>query len=117
MKYSFRILTVLLTVFFLMDSITVIIGQQANLDHLRRISENQQTWKHLMDDLDIRSSDSDKAFIDTLHLIFEKLKSSSFPTAVASLKNQKCVNDSQLYVHTLYSLTGSNASWARQSII
>lgn len=49
-----------------------------------------------------------------LHSILTVLKSSSFPTAVANISNQKCVEDSLLYVHTLYSL-GPNTTWARQS--
>lgn len=74
----------------------------------------RQSWKKLKTDLDT-------AFLSkgpVTEALFKLLKSSSFPTAVASnLSNQKCVNDSQLYVTTLYSLSGSNASWARQSKI
>lgn len=91
-------------------------GQIANLNNWKTISENRQSWSQLMNEIDDRSPSSDKTIITTiLHKIFTALKSSSFPTAVADLSNEKCVNDSLLYVHTLYSLTGSNASWARQS--
>ena len=75
---------------------------------------DQQPWTKLRAEFD--ASDLTKSVLtDALHNFFEKIKSSSFPTAVANLTNQKCVSDSQLYVHTLYSLAGSNTSWARQS--
>ena len=112
MKHSYQFLTVLVTVALIINSSN---GQIANLNNLKKVSENQQSWFQLMKEIEDRSPNSEKALIDALHTIFKLLKSSSFPTAVAVLSNEKCVNDSLLYVHTLYSLTGSNASWARQS--
>lgn len=44
--------------------------------------------------------------------IFLALESSSFPTAVAKNINQKCREDSQLYVRSLYS---NRTLWALQS--
>ncbi len=74
----------------------------------------RQSWKKFEAEFDNTFS-SKGPLTDALLTLFKLLKSSSFPTAVANLSNQKCVNDIQLYVNTLYSLTGSNASWARQS--
>lgn len=87
-------------------------AEQNNLNHLSNISESKRLLKLINV---YGSSKSENVLTDTLYLLFETLKSSSFPTAVANLTNQKCVNDSLLYVHTLYSYSGSNASWARQS--
>lgn len=52
--------------------------------------------------------------VDSLHTILAILKSSSFPTAVGNISNQQCVEDSLLYVHSLYNVT-AGARWARQS--
>lgn len=77
--------------------------------------EDRQPWTKLIAEFDASSDHTKSVVTDALHNFFETIKSSSFPTAVANLTNQKCVSDSQLYVHTLYSLAGSNTSWARQS--
>ena len=47
-----------------------------------------------------------------LHNILAALKSSAFPTAVAKNISQKCLEDSQEYVHSLYRNT---SLWALQS--
>lgn len=47
-----------------------------------------------------------------LHEVFVTLKSSSFPTAVATNISEKCLEDSQFYVHSLYV---NRSLWALQS--
>lgn len=49
---------------------------------------------------------------DLLHNILVALKSSHFPTAVASNISQQCIEDSQYYVHSLYV---NQSLWALQS--
>lgn len=51
-------------------------------------------------------------FATSLHDVFVALKSSSFPTAVATNISQKCLEDSQFYVHSLYT---NRSLWALQS--
>lgn len=51
-------------------------------------------------------------FPSVLHNVFAALKSSSFPTAVATNISEKCLKDSQLYVHSLYV---NSSLWALQS--
>ncbi|KZS08085.1 putative Nose resistant to fluoxetine protein, partial [Daphnia magna] len=50
-------------------------------------------------------------FPSVLHNVFAALKSSSFPTAVATNISEKCLKDSQLYVHSLYV---NSSLWALQ---
>lgn len=50
-------------------------------------------------------------FAILLHDVFVALKSSSFPTAVATNISQKCLEDSQFYVHSLYT---NRSLWALQ---
>jgi len=86
----------------------------ANYNDWLPVSEDQQSWMETIEQLD--TLDLKGPLTNLLHRIFKALKSSSFPTAVANLTNEKCVRDSQLYVHALYNLAGSsNTSWARQS--
>lgn len=48
-----------------------------------------------------------------IHNVLAALKSSSFPTAVANNISQRCLEDSQYYVHSLYA---NRSLWALQSI-
>lgn len=100
---------------FTMSSLTATSAELNQFNHWINNSEYNRSLKDFLSEFDYGSTNSEKTLMDKLHIIFEKLKSSSFPTAVANLTNQKCVNDSLLYLDTLYSLSGSNASWARQS--
>lgn len=102
-------------VVFTMSFVTVTKAELNHFNNWRNLGEHQGSSKELINEFDYGSSNSEMSLTDKIHILFEKLKLSSFPTAVTNLTNQKCVNDSLLYVHTLYSSSGSNASWARQS--
>ena len=75
-------------------------------------AQNWETFKKEM----LEQPEEMRGLIDRIrsfiHTVFEALKSSSFPTAVAKNISQLCKQDSLDYVHNLYSL---NSLWALQS--
>jgi hypothetical protein len=83
-------------------------GSTISPDSERQTSENW--WNVINEQLE----ENGKRFhlISLIKRIFIALESSSFPTAVAKNINQKCKEDSQLYVRSLYS---NRTLWALQS--
>ncbi len=83
-------------------------GSIISPDSERQTSENW--WNVINEQLE----ENGKRFhlISLIKRIFIALESSSFPTAVAKNINQKCKEDSQLYVRSLYS---NRTLWALQS--
>jgi hypothetical protein len=83
-------------------------GSTISPDSERQTSENW--WNVINEQLE----ENGKRFhlISLIKRIFIALESSSFPTAVAKNINQKCKEDSQLYLRSLYS---NRTLWALQS--
>lgn len=78
------------------------------------LMDEDQSWETLRKTIDEQLEESGSAFdfMALLHNVFAALKSSSFPTAVANNISQQCLEDSQLYVHSLYT---NRSLWALQS--
>jgi hypothetical protein len=107
MKYLLMVISFLL--------LWVVEGRSQHLTNpFTSLTDEDRSWEMWRRTIDEQLEESGSAFDLTslLHNVFTALKSSSFPTAVASNISQQCLQDSQLYVHSLYT---NRSLWALQS--
>ena len=70
-----------------------------------------ETWKSIINE-QLQETEATFDLKSLLHNVFAALKSYSFPTAVAQNISQQCLQDSQLFVHNLYT---NQSLWSLQS--
>jgi hypothetical protein len=70
-----------------------------------------EKWRSIINE-QIQETEAASDLASLLHNVFAALKSSSFPTAVAQNISQQCLQDSQLFVHNLYT---NQSLWSLQS--
>lgn len=90
----------------------------ANFKQPRGVQQPDNTWNRFWNYIGKRAENDDKGLITDairkrLHNLLETLLSSGFPTAVAnaSVVSSQCIEDSLLYVHSVYNFS----LWALQS--
>lgn len=107
MKRLVLLLEILISLFFLPHGLT----QHLIKPEFVNLLENNPEWS-MIGNIVLEESEYRGDIVQRLHNVLVSLKSSSFPTAVASNISQKCIDDSQTYVHSLYT---SLSQWALQS--
>lgn len=94
----------------------VVLSQRIHQQDLSVVTSHHQNWMALQSSIQTQLEESkagdDLNVIELLVDLLVRLKSSNFPTAVATNISQQCIDDSQSYVRHLYFNT---TLWALQS--